>query len=62
MTVQSNHLRALGPAKESHQLDSRKLSEICSHLDELSSYWSELNIGESISIHWPDLTICEAPR
>jgi hypothetical protein len=58
MTSQANHLRTLGREEESHQLDSRKLSEICNHLDELSSHWSKLNIGESMSIHWPDLTIC----
>ena len=57
MTVQAKNLRALGPAKESHQLGFRKLSEICSHLDELSSYWSKLNIGESISVHWPNLSV-----
>ena len=38
-------------------LDEEKLSEICTHLDHLSSYWSRLEVGESMAVNWPDLDV-----
>ena len=38
-------------------LDQRKLDEICEHLDQLSAQWSNLKIGESMAVAWPDLAI-----
>ena len=38
-------------------LNERKLDEICKHLDELSSHWSNLEVGQSIAVRWPDLAI-----
>lgn len=40
-----------------HGLDQRKLDEICKHLDQLSARWSSLKIGDSMTVHWPDLTL-----
>jgi len=34
-----------------------KLKQIFHHLDELSLYWSRLNIGDSMTIQWPDLSV-----
>ena len=36
-------------------LNSRTLNRICDHLDALSSQWSSLAVGESLSVRWPDL-------
>ena len=44
-------------AMEPPALDQRKLDEICEHLDQLSAEWSSLEIGESMSVAWPDLAI-----
>ena len=43
--------------KVQRALTERRLDEICKHLDELSSHWSRLKVGESMAVHWPDLTI-----
>jgi len=37
-----------------------KLDEICKHLDELSSHWSGLYIGQSVAVSWPDLAIMKS--
>jgi len=42
--------------------DPTKLDEICNHLDELSSCWSGLNVGESVAVSWPDLAIVDSGR
>lgn len=42
------------------ELNQKKLNEICEHLDELSSYWSKLEVGQSMSVRWPDLAILPA--
>jgi hypothetical protein len=41
-------------------LSEDKLKQIFHHLDELSLYWSRLNIGDSITVHWPDLSVSSA--
>jgi hypothetical protein len=41
-------------------LNKEKLTEICEHLDELSSCWSRLEIGQSMAVRWPDLAILPA--
>jgi hypothetical protein len=38
-------------------LSQDKLKQIFHHLDELSLYWSRLNIGDSMKVHWPDLSV-----
>ena len=38
-------------------LDDKKLSGICVHLDQLSSRWSRLEVGESMAVSWPDLAV-----
>jgi hypothetical protein len=44
------------------QLGKSKLDEICDHLDELSSHWSGLDVGESVAVSWPDLAIVDSGR
>ena len=43
--------------KLSGELSESKLDEICEHLDELSSHWFRLTVGEGMAVSWPDLTI-----
>ena len=54
---QARQVRDLAPAMELHALSERKLEEICQHLDELSSHWSRLEVGESMAVRWPDLAV-----
>ena len=42
-----------------NEFDARKLDEICNHLDELSSHWSGLDVGQSVAVRWPDLAIVD---
>lgn len=42
-------------------LNRRKLDEICKHLDELSSQWSNLKVGQSFAVRWPDLSVASDP-
>jgi hypothetical protein len=39
------------------ELSESKLDEICEHLDELSSHWFRLTVGESMAVSWPELAI-----
>ena len=57
MAQQAKEVRETAPATERHALNPKKLDEICKHLDELSSRWSHLKVGESMAVRWPDLTI-----
>ena len=36
-------------------IDQKKMDDICEHLDQLSACWSSLEVGESMSVSWPDL-------
>jgi hypothetical protein len=42
-------------------LNESKLAEVCKHLDDLSSHWSRLKVGESIAVRWPDLAVATDP-
>jgi hypothetical protein len=46
---------------ELRALDQKKLNEIFRHLDDLSSRWSKLQVGESLAVRWPDLAIVTGP-
>jgi hypothetical protein len=41
----------------SSNLNQRKLDEICKHLDELSRHWFRLDVGQSVTVSWPDLSV-----
>jgi hypothetical protein len=43
-------------------LQQSKLDEIFKHLDELSSHWSSLDVGQSVAVSWPDLAVVESGR
>ena len=49
--------RDVNPGSKRRALDERKLNEICEHLDELSSRWSSLKVGQSMAVSWPDLAV-----
>jgi hypothetical protein len=61
MAQQAKQVRDAAPAMELRGLSERRLEEICRHLDELSSHWSKLEIGQSMSVRWPDLAVSTNP-
>jgi len=61
MAQQARQVRDVAPAKELRALSDRKLEEICQHLDKLSSYWSRLEVGQSMAVSWPDLAVSASP-
>jgi len=61
MGQQSGQVRNIIPAGELHALGLKKLEEICRHLDELSSHWSRLEVGQSMAVRWPDLAVTVHP-
>jgi len=54
----SDKIRGIARSKENPLLNERTMNEIFLHLDELSSCWSELKVGQSMAVRWPDLKIC----
>jgi len=42
---------------ELRTLNKKKLEEIFRHMDELSSHWSRLEVGQSMAVRWPDLAL-----
>jgi hypothetical protein len=61
MADQAKQVRGVADATELQALNQRKLDEICKHLDQLGSHWSSLEIGQSMTVHWPDLAIVTEP-
>jgi hypothetical protein len=61
MAQQARQVRDVASATELHALSERKLEEICQHLDELSSQWSRLEVGQSMAVRWPDLAVSTSP-
>ena len=57
MSQESNQIKNISPVSEMEALDEKRLDSICRHLDELSSVWSNLNVGESMSVSWPELSV-----
>jgi hypothetical protein len=57
MAQQSKEVRDVATANELNALNETKLAEICKHLDELSSCWSNLKVGQSMAVRWPDLAV-----
>jgi glycine/D-amino acid oxidase-like deaminating enzyme len=57
MTEEARLVRDVLKTNEIRALNTKKLDEICHHLDELSSRWSRLQVGESIAVRWPDLAV-----
>ena len=60
MAKQAREVRDTAGDSELQILNERKLDEICKHLDNLSSQWSSLEVGQSIAVRWPDLAIVTA--
>lgn len=57
MATNAAQVTNAGGAAELRALDQKKLNKIFKHLDELSSHWSKLEVGESMAVRWPDLAI-----
>jgi hypothetical protein len=57
MAKQAKQVRDTAGDAELQFLNERKMDEICKHLDQLSSHWSSLEVGQSIAVRWPDLSI-----
>jgi hypothetical protein len=57
MSDQAKQVKGVASNKENRFLDERTMSEIFGHLDELSSCWSQLEIGQSMTVRWPDLQV-----
>jgi hypothetical protein len=53
----SDQTKRISKRAASPRLSEDKLKQIFHHLDELSLYWSRLNIGDSMTIQWPDLWV-----
>jgi hypothetical protein len=62
MAKQVEQVRGTAGAPELRVLTPSKLNEICQHLDELSAHWSSLEVGQSMAVVWPDLTIVSEPH
>ena len=61
MAEQARLVRDVLKTNEIRALNTKKLDEICHHLDELSSRWSRLQVGESMAVRWPDLALLSDP-
>lgn len=61
MAKQAKQVRDTAGDAELQFLNEKKLDEICKHLDQLSSHWCNLEVGQSIAVRWPDLSIMTAP-
>jgi hypothetical protein len=61
MAEQARLVRDVLKTNEIRALNTKKLDEICHHLDELSSRWSRLQLGESMAVRWPDLAVLSDP-
>ena len=61
MAKQAKQVRDVAGDAELPMLTGRRLDEICKHLDNLSSHWSSLEVGQSIAVRWPDLAIVTSP-
>ena len=57
MTKNAEQVSNASAAAELRALKREKLDEICRHLDQLSSHWSRLAVGQSMAVRWPDLAI-----
>ncbi len=57
MAEQAEQVRGVASTKELRKLNDEKLKEICQHLDALSSHWSRLKVGESMTVRWPNLVV-----
>lgn len=54
---QGKEVKDIGGDATLPALIDKKLNGICEHLDELSSCWSKLEVGQSMAVRWPDLAI-----
>jgi len=54
MAPQAKHIRNLQSQANDHGLTKDFLSRVCARLDDLSARWTNLDIGQSLTVTWPD--------
>lgn len=54
MAMQVKSIRAIQPPDESRALTENLLRRICARLDDLSAQWANLDIGQSVTVAWPE--------
>jgi hypothetical protein len=59
MVTQATGVKGVAGKQELRNLSDRKIDEICEYLDELSSHWSRLEVGECMIVRWPDLAVLD---
>ena len=52
MASEAAHVRATQPSAERQALSDGVLARVCERLDELSSRWSSLKVGERLTVEW----------
>jgi hypothetical protein len=57
MFREAKQIARISPASELGTLDAKTLEAICGHLDKLSLVWSSLEVGDSMSVSWPELSV-----
>lgn len=57
MALHAAQVKDNATAADRRAMSQSKVDRICGHLDQLSSHWSKLEIGASMSVSWPDLAI-----
>ena len=62
MAPQASEVRNTAAPAELNALNQSKLDDICKHLDQLSSHWFGLDVGQSLAVSWPDLAIVDSRR
>ena len=61
MTSQARQVKDVGGEQEvTLILANERLRKSAEYLDKLSSHWSRLEVGQSMIVRWPDLTIMDA--
>jgi len=61
MARQAREVRDTAPAEELNALSEKTMEDVFRHLDELSSRWARLEVGESMAVRWPDLAVSSNP-
>jgi len=61
MALHAAQVKDNASAVDCRTMSQSKLDSICGHLDHLSSHWSKLEVGASMSVSWPDLAIVSEP-
>jgi hypothetical protein len=59
MSGQAQQVRGVAGARGNLLFNEKTMNEIFEHLDELSACWSQLKVGQSMTVRWPDLKLSD---